>query len=35
MKDSKELFAEVFANLKCGKPNELALALDEYLKGVI
>lgn len=30
--DSFEFFAECFANLECGKPNELGLALKEYLK---
>ena len=27
----KEFFAEVFANLECGKPNELGKAMKEYL----
>ena len=31
-KNSFEFFAECFANLECGKPNELGLALKEYLK---
>ena len=31
-KDSFEFFAECFANLECGKPNELGKALSEYLK---
>lgn len=30
-----EFFAECFANMECGKPNELGKALKEYLKGVI
>lgn len=30
--NSFEFFAECFANLECGKPNELAKALGEYLK---
>lgn len=31
-RNSKEFFAEVFANLECGKPNELGKAMKEYLK---
>lgn len=31
-KDSFEFFAECFANLECGKPNELGKALGEYLE---
>lgn len=31
-KDSFEFFAECFANLECGKPNELGNAMGEYLK---
>lgn len=30
-----EFFAECFANMECGKPNELGKALKEYLKGVM
>lgn len=30
--NSFEFFAECFANLECGKPNELGLALKEFLK---
>lgn len=30
--NSFEFFAECFANLECGKPNELGKALGEYLK---
>lgn len=30
--NSKEFFAEVFANLECGKPNELGKAMKEFLK---
>ena len=30
--DSFEFFAECFTNLQCGKPNELGLALEEFLK---
>lgn len=33
--NSKEFFAECFANLESGKPNELGIALKEYLKGVM
>ena len=29
--DSFEFFAECFANLECGKPNELGKALSKYL----
>lgn len=31
-KDSFEFFAECFANLECGKPNELGKAIAEYLE---
>lgn len=31
-KNSKEFFAEVFANMELGKPNELGIAMKEYLK---
>ena len=30
--NSFEFFAECFASLECGKPNELGLALNQYLK---
>ena len=30
--NSFEFFAECFANLECGRPNELGKALGEYLK---
>lgn len=30
-----EFFAECFANMECGKPNELGKAMQEYLKGVM
>lgn len=30
--DSKELFAEAFANMECGNPNELGYAMKEFLK---
>lgn len=30
--NSREFFAEVFANLESGKPNELALAMKEFLE---
>lgn len=32
---SQEFFAECFANMECGKPNELGKAMQEYLKGVM
>jgi len=32
---SQEFFAECFANLESGKPNELGKAMEEYLKGVM
>lgn len=32
---SQEFFAECFANLESGKPNELGKAMREYLKGVM
>lgn len=32
---SSEFFAEAFANLESGKPNELGQAIKEYLKGVL
>lgn len=34
-KDNKEFFAECFANMISGKPNELGKAMEEYLKGVM
>lgn len=34
-KSSKEFFAECFANMESGKPNELGKAMKEYLKGVM
>ena len=30
--NSMELFAETFANMECGKPNELGEAMREFLK---
>ena len=30
--NSREFFAECFANLNCGKPNEYGIALSEFLK---
>lgn len=32
---SQEFFAECFANMVNGKPNELGKAMEEYLKGVM
>lgn len=32
---SQEFFAECFANMVSGKPNELGKAMEEYLKGVM
>lgn len=32
---SQEFFAECFANMESGKPNELGKAMKEYLKGVM
>lgn len=32
---SQEFFAECFANMVSGKPNELGKAIEEYLKGVM
>lgn len=32
---SKEFFAECFANMESGKPNDLGKAMKEYLKGVM
>ena len=32
---SSEFFAECFANMTSGKPNELGRAMEEYLKGVM
>lgn len=32
---SQEFFAECFANMECGKPNQLGNAMQEYLKGVM
>lgn len=32
---SQEFFAECFANMESGKPNELGKAMEEYLKGVM
>lgn len=32
---SREFFAECFANMISGKPNELGIAMEEYLKGVM
>ena len=32
---SKEFFAECFANMESGKPNDLGKAIKEYLKGVM
>ena len=32
MKNSKEFFAETFANSQCGAPNELGEAMNEWLK---
>lgn len=32
---SQEFFAEYFANMVSGKPNELGKAIEEYLKGVM
>jgi len=36
-KNSMEFFAECFANMECGKPNELGTAMKEYLmqKGIL
>jgi len=34
-KSSQEFFAECFANMESGKPNELGKAMKEYLKGVM
>lgn len=31
-KNSKEFFAEVFANSQCGKPNELGIAMQQWLE---
>ena len=33
-KSSFEFFAECFANMECGEPNELGKAMNEYLKGM-
>lgn len=33
--NSYEFFAECFANMECGKPNELGRAIEKYLKGVM
>ena len=33
-RNSREFFAEAFANMELGKPNEIGKALEEYLKGV-
>lgn len=33
--NSREFFAECFANMTSGKPNELGKAMEEYLKGVM
>ena len=33
--NSKEFFAECFANMISGKPNELGKAMEQYLKGVM
>lgn len=30
--NSRDFFAECFANLNCGKPNEYGIALSEFLK---
>lgn len=35
MSEPAEFFAECFANMECGKPNELGKAMKEYLKGVM
>ncbi|MDL2235445.1 minor capsid protein [Christensenellaceae bacterium OttesenSCG-928-L17] len=34
-KNSREFFAEAFANLHSGKPNAIGRAMKEYLKGVL
>ena len=34
-KNYHEMFAEAFANMRCGKPNALGKAMAEYLKKVL